>query len=164
VTTEAAQLVGLVAATGIYGAAIAVTPAAVCSRIRRLPANWSAIPQIRDFYARRPALQPWRVRSAVGGWPLALVVSTAVVSGLFAVTGPSITVELGACVVGAGALTASGAASESSRSSRLASTLGLTDGVVDSALRPVYLTGTFAAWTGLLGIACFLGGSIGVLL
>lgn len=92
------------------------------------------------------------------------MVSAAVVSGLFAVGGPSIAVEVGACVVGAGALTASSSATYTKSRARFATTLGLTEAAVDSALRPIYLAGTFVAWTGLLGIACFLGGSLGVLL
>jgi hypothetical protein len=161
-TTEVGQLIGLVAAAAVYGAATMVTPVALFARIRRLPANWHGHPEVRDFYARRLGPQPLFPprRGIYSTW----FIVTAVLFGAFSVIGPSLSIELGFCAIVAGIMTASTATARKMWSSRWASALGLEAAAVDSFLRPVYCGGLFVTYGGLLGIACFLGGSVGVLL
>jgi hypothetical protein len=161
-TAEMGQLVGLAAAAALYVAAITATPVAIFARIRRLPADWHNHPELCDFYARRPGPRPLPLDA--GGWPRALFLATAAVSGLVALTGPSVIVELAISAIGAGMMTAGTTKARTLWSSRLADTLGLEATVVDEALSPVYRKGIFVACAGLLGIACFLGGSLGVIL
>jgi hypothetical protein len=161
-TAEMSQFAGLVGAVGVYGAAITVTPAAVLVRIRRLPADWHSHPDLRDLYSRRPRPQPLPMGS--GSWPRALFLATAVISGSFALTGPSVRVELGVCMLGAGMMTAGTARARRAWSSVQAAALGLDAVEVDAALSPVYRGGMFVACAGLLGIACFVGGLLGTLL
>jgi hypothetical protein len=72
-------------------------------------------------------------------------------------------VELGVCLVGAGALTVSKAPEVKRRNQQLATSLELTATCVDSALHRIYVIGIFVASAGLLGVGCFLGGALGAL-
>jgi hypothetical protein len=86
-----------------------------------------------------------------------------VASGLYAAAGPSIPIELGVCALGATLLTSFAAPELRKRNARLAARLQLSEATVDSALRSVYLAGYFVVSAALLGIGCFLGGSLGAL-
>jgi hypothetical protein len=162
-TTEIVQLIGLVAAVALYAGAALATPSVIVLRVRRFPASWATVPVLRDAYSRKRQLEALRAELHRKHWLVGYIATMAVPSGLFAITGPSVPAELGVCAAGALYLAFSGAPRLRKQSMALAGSLGLSESSVDSALRPIYLTGLFAGSAGLLGIGCFLGGAIGAL-
>jgi hypothetical protein len=161
VTGETGQLGGLFASVLIYAVAVGVAPRLVFARIRRLPADWDKHPDLRDFYAGRPPWQPVQGGLLHSGFSRLLLAGAALVSFLLALNGPLLALEAGACLLAGLWLTAASLAPSQEHTATLATELELPAADVKAAVFPIVRIGGFLAWIGMLGVACFLGGSLG---
>lgn len=160
-TTEAAQLVGLSASIAAYSAAVIMTPWVVDIRMRHLEPSTGTDHESRKTYTQVLGLRPIRSQPR---WLAVRIVPVVLASALYALVGTSVSIELGVCLLLGALLTTNQLPTLKERSARLATSLKLGSNDVESTLRPAYLVMLFTASVGMIGIGCFLGGLLGLLL
>ncbi len=162
-STEAEQVVGLATALVLYSATVTVMVRRRRAGIAALPSEWRNHVQLRDGYERLladcPLLRQFRNRRT-----LASLLPFAIATGVYAVGGVAVWIEIVSSAVVAAGFTQSFVATNQRQMEETATELGLAAPARDRRRRRVWIASSFIAWTARIAFGGFLGGAVGTAL